>query len=234
MLLKPFIFVSPDSGNWAGFAADAIGQAIRSVLSRKTGCYVMLTGGRAAECIYKYWSDTATLPLKRIHFLFGDERCVPPDHPDSNYYMVMKTLLAGGIPSDCSIKRMEAENPDREVAAREYEKLIPEKIDILLLGVGEDGHIASLFPDDSALFSEKREVVSVTGPKAPYQRLTITPRVIASAGSVFVLAKGEKKGKILAEALRGSKDFMSLPVCLTLGGTWLLDDEAGRQCLNHN
>ena len=223
------VMVSPDSDSWASFAADAIGQAIRSVLSRKNVCYVMLTGGRAAERLYKYLSDTATLPLERIHFLFGDERCVPPDHADSNYALVKRTLLVNGVPLGCSILRMEAEKPDREVAAREYEMLTPEKVDILLLGMGEDGHIASLFPGNSALLSGERRVVSITGPKAPFQRLTITPRVIASASSVFLLATGERKGKVLAEALKSESNFMSLPVCLTLAGTWLLDAEAGCQ-----
>ncbi len=228
-MLRPRILASPDSVSWAGFAADAIGQAIRSVLSRKNVCYVMLTGGRAAERLYKYLSDTATLPLERIHFLFGDERCVPPDHADSNYALVMKTLLANGVPSGCSIARMVAENPDREAAAKAYEKLLPEAVDVLLFGMGVDGHIASLFPGSSALCLEERSVTPITGPKPPHERLTITPKVIASVESVFVLATGKEKGKVLVEALKSSEDILSLPVRLTLGATWLLDAEAGAQ-----
>jgi 6-phosphogluconolactonase len=228
-MLKPRILVSPDSVSWAGFATDAIGRAIRLVLSRKNVCYVMLTGGRAAERLYRYWSDTATLPLERIHFLFGDERCVPPDHADSNYALVVRTLFAKGVPSGCSIARMEAENLDREAAASYYEKLLPETLDILLLGVGSDGHIASLFPHSSALRSKQRSVVAITGPKPPHDRLTITPRVISCARSVFVLATGAEKGRILAKAVEPPEDFMLLPVRLTLGGTWILDDEARSQ-----
>jgi 6-phosphogluconolactonase len=228
-ILKPRILVSPDSGSWEGFAADVIGQAILSVLSRKNSCYVMLTGGQAAERLYKYWSDTATLPLERIHFLFGDERCVPPDHADSNYALVMKTLLAKGVPSGCTIARMEAENLDREAAASSYEKLLPKPLDILLLGVGLDGHIASLFPHSSALRSKQRSIVAITGPKPPYDRLTITPRVINCARSVFVLATGAEKGRILAKTIKSQEDLMLLPVSLTLGGTWILDNEARSQ-----
>ncbi len=231
MPIEPRILISSDSDSWASFAADTIGQEIGSVISQKKVCHVMLTGGRTAERLYKYWADTATLPLEGLRFLFGDERCVPPDHTDSNYALVMNALFEKGMPPGCSITRMEAENPDREAAARAYEKLIPDKIDVLLLGMGEDGHIASLFPHSSALRSKQRSVVAITGPKPPHERLTITPRVIGRARSIFVLATGAEKGRMLACAVRSPKDFMSLPVGLTLGGTWILDDEARSQFL---
>ncbi len=231
--MKPRILVSKSNDGWVAMAAEAIGQTIHSTIFRRNVCNVILTGGRTAESLYQYWADTSTLPLDRINFYFGDERCVPSDHAESNYGLVMKTLFAKGVPPGCSVERMEAEIPDQEAAAKVYEKLIPERIDVLLLGVGEDGHIASLFPYSSALFLGGRSVVPIIGPKAPYQRLTITPRVIASARSVFVLATGEKKGKVLAEALKLKSEFMSLPVGLALGGTWLLDAEAGRQLKKH-
>jgi 6-phosphogluconolactonase len=138
----------------------------------------------------------------------------------------MRTLLARGVPPGCSIARMEAENPNREAAARAYENLLPEAIDVLLLGVGTDGHVASLFPHSPALRATQRKVVPVTGPKPPRERLTITPKVIAAAREVFVLATGTEKGEMLAEALKAPADPASLPVRLTLGGTWLLDEKA--------
>jgi 6-phosphogluconolactonase len=143
----------------------------------------------------------------------------------------MQTLLAKGLPNRCSIARMQADNPDREMAAKEYERLLPEQVDVLLLGMGEDGHVASLFPNSSALRTTHRAVLPAMGPNQPRERLTITPQVITSARSVFLLATGKEKGRVLAEALKSKGDFMLLPVCLTLGGTWLLDDEAGEQVL---
>ena len=128
---------------------------------------------------------------------------------------------------------MDAENSDREAAAKAYEKLLPESMDVLLLGMGMDGHIASLFPNNPALRSRQRSVVPTTGPMSPCERLTITPRVITQARSVFVLATGAEKGKVLAEALQSADDFLSLPVRLTLAGTWLLDAEAEAQVLSH-
>jgi 6-phosphogluconolactonase len=232
MPMEPRILISPDSDGWVGFAANAIGQEISSVITRKKTCHVMLTGGRTAERLYRYWADMATLPLDGLRFLFGDERCVPPGHADSNYALVMKTLFDKGLPPGCSIARMEGENPELEVAAKEYEELLPEAVDVLLLSVGEDGHIASLFPHHSALREDKRKVVPVIGPKPPYERLTITPRVIDCAKSIFLLATGKEKGAVLAEALKSSSDIMSLPVTLISGGIWLLDDAAASRILS--
>jgi 6-phosphogluconolactonase len=231
--LKPNILVSPDSSSWASLAASSIGKAMNLAIASRGVCHVMLTGGKTAEGLYEYCSKTAALPLKDVRFMFGDERCVPPDHSESNYALVMKTLLARGVPPGCSIVRMEAEDPDREAAAKAYEKLIPEKVDVLLLGMGTDGHIASLFPNSPALTSGERNVLPITGPKPPSERLTITPGVITRARSVFVLATGKEKGNVLGEALKSMEDFRSLPVRLALGGTWLLDAEAEAQISNY-
>lgn len=228
-LLQPHILASSDSKGWAALAAEVIGQAINSAISRRGICNIMLTGGNTAERLYNHWASSSVLPLDRMQFLFGDERCVPPDHPDSNYALVMRTLLPKGVPTGCSITRMEAENMDLEAAAKAYEKLLPETVDVLLLGMGTDGHIASLFPHSPALQLGQRSVAPATGPNPPRERLTITPKVIANSRAVFLLAMGAEKGRMLAEALRSPEDFVSLPARLTLGGTWLLDDEASKQ-----
>jgi 6-phosphogluconolactonase len=233
MILKPNILASPDSDSWPGYAADAIAQAIEATIADRGVCHVMLTGGKTAERLYRQCSKTFVLPQKGIRFFFGDERCVSPDNSESNYALVMRTLLPKGIPPGCSIMRMEAENLDQEAAAKAYEKLLPEAIDVLLLGMGKDGHIASLFPYSPTLHSGSRSVVPVTGPKPPCERLTITPRVITRARSVFVLATGAEKGKVLAEALQSAEDFLSLPVRLASEGTWLLDAEAETRVLNN-
>lgn len=228
-LMKPRIFVSPDSDGWPALAAEVIGRSIRECISSRDVCNLMLTGGNTAKHLYNYWSKTSELPLDKIRFLFGDERCVPPHHADSNYALVMKTLLAQGMPRGCTVERMEADRIDREAAARAYEKLLTEAVDVLLLSMGIDGHVASLFPHSIAFCSDQRRVVQVTGPTSPCERLTITPQVIAQARSVFVLVAGKEKGRVVAEALKTSEDFVSLPIRLTMGGTWLLDTEAGSQ-----
>jgi 6-phosphogluconolactonase len=194
---------------------------------RATGaCSVVLTGGRSAKQLYAAW---AALPgfasLRQVSFYFGDERCVPAGDPESNYGMAMQILFQRGLPTGCSVSRMEVEGADREDEARRYEALLPAAVDVLLLSVGEDGHIASLFPNSAALQEKKRRIISITGPKPPFDRLTITPPVIANAQSVFVLAVGEAKAAVLRSALNMPADFARLPARLALKATWLLDAE---------
>lgn len=232
-MLKPDIVACASPDDWAAMAADEIGLAVSAAISRRGVCNIMLTGGNTAERLYNYWAKTSALPMESMRFLFGDERCVPPDHADSNYALVMRTLLAKGEPPGCEIIRIAAENADRDAAARKYEELLPQEIDVLLLGMGVDGHIASLFPYSEALRSTDRAVLPVAGANLHHERLTITPRVISNARAIFLLAMGEEKGLVLAEAIRSPADFMSLPVRLALGGIWLLDDAAASQLDKH-
>ncbi len=97
---------------------------------------------------------------------------------------------------------------------------------MLLLSVGENGYLASLFPNHPALFESSSKVLAVVGSKPPYERLTITPRVVVSAQAVFVFATRRRKGVVLAEALKDPADVSLLPVRLTIGGTWIMDHEA--------
>jgi 6-phosphogluconolactonase len=140
--------------------------------------------------------------------------------------MTMQSLFGAGLPDQCQLFRMEGESSNVSEAARRYQKVLPERIDVLLLSVGEDGHIASLFPNHPALFELSRKVLAVVGPHPPYERLTITPRVIVSSQTVFVFVRGRRKGAVLAEALKDPVDVSSLPVRMTIDGTWIMDHEA--------
>ena len=124
---------------------------------------------------------------------------------------------------------MEAEGDDLEMAAKEYEACLPRTIDVLLLGLGSDGHIASLFPGSSVFSETDQLVVPVTDSPGAHNRLTITPSVVNSAHQIFLLAPGEEKGRVLRRALRDVDDVSSLPVRMTLRGTWLLDVSAAKQ-----
>ncbi len=228
-MLKPRVVVSPDSTGWPEMAAETLAPEIERAISSRGVCHLMLTGGKTAERLYRYWADSSALPLDRIEFWFGDERCVPPDHADSNFALAVKTLFGGQIPAGCRMTRMEAERSDREQAARDYGQRLPETIDILLLGMGPDGHIASLFPHSPLLQSSSGPVLPVTGPKPPFDRLTITPQVIQKARSVFLLAMGKEKGNVLAKALKTPDDSLMLPVRLAIEGSWLLDPDATQE-----
>jgi 6-phosphogluconolactonase len=224
--VKPHVVASRGREDWAEMAAREIQVAIESSISERGACNLMLTGGSTAEELYSYWARSRQLLGCSIKFYFGDERCVPPEHSDSNFGMVKSALWSGILPAGVSVQRMRAEVADPDHAAREYEHLLPEAIDVLLLGMGEDGHVASLFPSSSALRVRDRSVVFATGPKAPHSRLTITPKVIKRARSIFLLALGAEKGRTLAMALRKAADEDSFPVRLALAGTWLLDHAA--------
>lgn len=221
---RQILNASPE--RWAEVAAATVLARVKACLRDNGHCAVMLTGGRSASKLYTAWSrHPLSCNLHGVAFYFSDERCVPPCHSESNYGLAMRTLFANGLPSGCTVHRMEADNPDPDAAAARYAAALPDHIDVLLLGVGEDGHIASLFPQSAALDETRRGVVAITGPKSPHRRLTITPPVVRQARSVFVLAAGAAKAAVLMEALRSPDRINDLPARMVLGAIWLLDDE---------
>jgi 6-phosphogluconolactonase len=166
------------------------------------------------------------VPWEKVHIFFGDERCVAPDHPDSNYRMAKESLLDRVPLPPENVHRPRAEASDREGAARAYEEELPDTLDVIVLGIGEDGHTASLFPGSPALLQETRRYVPVVGPKPPPDRLTITPVVIAAASSVIVLAKGDGKAAAVARALEGDWDPTGTPAQYARKAYWVLDTAA--------
>lgn len=208
----------------AGQLAGWIGQAV----SGRGRCRLALAGGSTPAPVY---GELARLPVATstwhgVHVFFGDERAVPPDHPDSNYAMARSRLLDRvAIPAE-QVHRMEAERADREVAAAEYSRLLEEPLDVLILGMGPDGHTASLFPGSPALGERRKRVVPVVGPKPPPQRLTITPPVISEARTVLVLATGADKADMVARALGPATSPRAVPATLARHGTWILDPAA--------
>jgi len=205
--------------------------SIVDLLLRKTAhgttVKIMLTGGRNAERLYKKWAEEGLFRgnSKSIEFFLTDERCVPRDNPDSNYHLISKTLFADQLPQGASFHRIEGDSMNLSNEAERYGRLLPESIDFLLLSMGEDGHVASLFPHSSALKEEKRKVVPTYVPKAPNQRLTITPQVMRNAKHVFVLALGDEKRRMYEKALEVPEDIESIPARLVLNRTWILDLE---------
>lgn len=210
----------PDT--WATEAARLVQAAISSVLAERGACHIALTGGRAAEQLHTAWRELLpSADLSGTTFWFGDERCVPPEDAASNFGLARRTLFRDGMTVGTAVVRMEAEASDREAAARRYEAQLPKRLDLLLLGVGEDGHIASLFPGHPAVHERDRRVLHVTGPKAPFERLTIAPSVVQAARRIIVLAPGAAKAAVLAGGLRDPSP--TPPLDLILDATWLLD-----------
>jgi 6-phosphogluconolactonase len=122
---------------------------------------------------------------------------------------------------------MPADAADPEAAARDYERTLPDPIDVVLLGMGEDGHVASLFPGAPALAIRDRRVAVVEGsPKPPPRRMTLTPPALESARDIVVLVAGAEKAAMLARALEGPMDARSVPAVLARRGTWIADAAA--------
>jgi 6-phosphogluconolactonase len=214
---------------WARMSALRVHARIARVLAELGECSVALTGGRSAAALYSEW---AKLPgfrtLNNVFFYFGDERCVAPDHPESNFGLAMRTLFADGVPDGCSAIRMEAESEDREAASICYAKKLPSEVDVLLLGVGADGHIASIFPGDPAARERGRRVLAVVGEQPPaIPRLTITSSVVAEAKYIFVLAPGKSKSAVLRKAVCAPDHVDAFPARLTLRGEWFIDEDLG-------
>jgi 6-phosphogluconolactonase len=206
---------------WQIEAAKIINEKIVSILKMAQNCNVMLTGGRSARQLYKVW---ASLPefrlLENVHFFLSDERCVSEDHSDSNYGMIMHTLFSNGIPGGCTFAKIFTEGANFHSAAKQYEMNLPDNLDLILLSVGDDGHIASLFPMSAILYDKTIKVSYVKSPLAPYDRITIAPYVLYTAKCIFVLSIGDQKEKLFREALLDPKCFMEIPARLVLDSNW--------------
>lgn len=212
---------------WADAAVIRISGALEDALALEKGVVsLFLAGGSTPEPVYRRLADTRGIAWERIGLWFGDERCVPPDHPDSNYRMARRTLLDALPTEPAGVHRMEAEREDRDEAAADYARSLPDAPSVILLGIGGDGHTASLFPGSAALDERERRVVPVTAPAEPACRMTITPPVLEAARRVFVLARGASKAEAVARAMEGELDPSACPAQLVRKRSWLLDAEA--------
>ena len=197
---------------------------------------LMITGGRGAAQIYKKWqeNDIFSNALKPLDLFLTDERLVPQSHSDSNYRLVKRVLFPDELPQAVVFHCMCQGDKSPQADIEHYERLLPDSLDMLLLSMGEDGHIASLFPNSPGLFEAERKVVPTVGTKAPFQRLTITPPVIQSAKKVYVLAIGDEKRRKYEEALLDPEDISSIPARLVLDRTWIFElDEETDLCLKY-
>ena len=222
---EPGKYFHYESSTWAEQSSRLIQANINSVIKKNGKCTVMLTGGRCAMRLYSAWRVLPEFQhLRHVNFYFGDERCVPPSDEASNHGLAMTYLFNSGIPETCSVLRMEADDPDYDSAAMRYDEMLPGHIDVLLLGVGVDGHIASLFPRSAELNEKNRRVVYANSRKWKHGRLTITPEVIAHARSIYVLAAGEQKLAVFSRATKNKMDYYNVPARLVLDAIWLFND----------
>ena len=173
-----------------------------------------LTGGSTA-IIFLAALREADVDWSRVTLFWGDERAVPSDSTESNYGLANEMLLTPLGAKAPRAVRMRAEQTNIEVAAREYEAALPPALDILILGVGEDGHVCSLFPAHKALAVEDARVTAIEdSPKPPRRRLTLTMSYILRARQTWLVAVGERKRRLLQNAI--ARNAVATPLDLVV------------------
>jgi len=196
-------------------AAEAAVRTINESVRNHDSFSIALSGGNTPRTLYRLLSSRFRdqIPWKKVHVFWEDERYVPLADPQSNYRMARETLLdAVPCPAE-NVHPMPTELPDPEVAAREYEKPLRSyfpndwpRFDLVLLGIGEEGHTASLFPGSSALNETQRWVVAVKAQAKPPLRLTLTLPALTAAVNIYFLVAGSNKAQALHHVLTGSPD----------------------------
>ena len=220
-------------------AAEFIALAVEAVRSKGRFC-VALCGGSTPRGLYTLLANQAqhSLPWEKIYLFWGDERHVPPDHPDSNYRMAFEVLLSKiPIPSE-NIFRIHAEEKDADTAARQYEQTLTKffhlhpsefpRFDLMLLGMGPDGHTASLFPGTRALHEKTRLVVANWVDKLNVYRITMTLPVLNHSACVLFLVSGRDKANVLREVLENQNEELPASLVRPMNGrlVWMVDREA--------
>jgi 6-phosphogluconolactonase len=218
--------------------AERVAAAIDDARARRGVAHVALAGGRTPARTYELLADMVE-DWRDVHLWFGDERCVPLDDPDSNHALLARTLLAR-LPDDPDrplpvVHAVEgAGDDDPDAAAAAYERALraavpgdPPALDLALLGLGEDGHTASLFPDDVALAERERLCVAVHGSKPPFERVTLTLPVLRAARAIVVLTAGAGKAWAVGAMLAGPSPRVPASLLGDGGAVELIVDRAG-------
>ncbi len=202
--------------------------------------HLALSGGSTPKMIYKYLAENykSKIDWCRIKFFWGDERCVPPNHPDSNYRLAKENFFYKINIAPENIFRVHCEIDPYEEANR-YASIIEENVksennapqfDLVILGLGEDGHTASIFPDSLNLFEEKNICAVTEHPHTHQKRITLTGRVINNAKQVVFLVTGKSKSNVVDIILskkNGSEKLPAFHVNPSHGELiWLMDEAA--------
>jgi 6-phosphogluconolactonase len=217
-----------DAEQLARGAAEYLVDVAREAIDARGRFTVALAGGKTPQRLYALLAAppfSGQLPWDRVEFFWGDERAVPPGHADSNFRMANEALLRPLTIAPSQIHRMQAEQADLENVAVDYQAEIgrvfdidpdgePPRFDLVLLGMGADGHTASLFPFTEATKEETRWVISNYVPKLDSFRLTLTARILNKAAHVLFLVAGEDKADALAQVLEGEHEPLRLPAQL--------------------
>ncbi len=244
------IRVAADVATLAVAAATEIVEHAQAAVAARGRCSIALSGGSTPAAVYRLLGAAPLreqMPWNETYVFWGDDRAVPLDHPDSNYRMAYESLLAHvPVPTE-HIQPVLVSDADLDAAAEHYARVVhgfvpgsPPRFDLVLLGMGPDGHTASLFPYSPALSCGDALVVAT--PVAPLdpqvRRITFTKTLINAAAHVMVLVAGADKAPRLAEVLEGPRDPERLPIQLIapVDGEliWMLDQAAAQELRRNN
>ena len=243
MSASPDLRISPDRATLFRAAADEFASKALAAVRARGRFTLALAGGSTPKSLYSLLATNSSLPWEKTFFFFGDERHVPPDDPESNYRMAREALLSKiPVPAE-NVFRVPAENPDASRAAAAYEQTLREffrpaegafpQFDLILLGMGPDGHAASLFPESKALQEKSRWVVANWVEKFKTHRITLTLPVLNNAAVVMFLVSGSDKASALAEVLQGQQPGELFPSKLVRPSDgdliWMVDQAAAAQ-----
>lgn len=238
----PQVKICPDATALARSAAEHFVELAGEAVHARGRFAVALSGGSTPKTMYSLLATSefaARIDWTRVYIFWGDERCVAPEHPDSNYRMAREALLDHvPIPVD-NVHRIQGEMEPAQ-AAGEYERMLrvfftqgQPRFDLILLGMGDDGHTASLFPGTAAIHEPTRWVAAHLVSKLNAWRVTLTPVVINAAANVIFVVSGAGKAGRLSQVLTGpyQPDVLPSQVVQPAGGhlLWLLDADAAVQ-----
>jgi len=239
------IEVVADADEIARRAAEEFVTSAEAAVRERGRFTVALSGGSTPRRLYRLLTDNekpfrARVPWQKCDFFFGDERHVAPDHPNSNYRMAQEAMFSKiSIPPE-NVHRIKSENPDARKAAEEYEQELRAfcrlargqlpRFDLVFLGMGPDGHTASLFPGTDALREETRLVAAPRVEKLSTYRVTLMPPVLNNASCTIFLVAGADKAETLRAVLQGSYQPDLYPAQLVRPAVgkvlWLVDKAA--------
>jgi 6-phosphogluconolactonase len=232
--------IVPDNATLARVAAQEFHRLAEAGIKERDRFSVALSGGNTPRAVYSLLAaEHKELPWDRIHVFFGDERDVPPGHPDSNFRMASESLLSKAPIPEKNVHRIRTELGP-EAAAKDYDEQLADffhlinhdwpRFDLIFLGLGDDGHTASLFPGSSALSDLSGRVAANWVEKLQTFRITLTFPVLNQAADVIFLVSGESKAQILNAVLRpGAGKYPAQGVRPENGRLlWLADQDAGR------
>ncbi len=218
--------------------ARSFGELLSGIAIDRDSVYIALSGGSTPKVIFDLLAAEFRRKIDwgKLKFFWGDDRCVPPDHPDSNYGMTRQHLFDKLPIPESNIYRVKGELPVAEAVADYIEvvdKVVPKKnglprFDIMMLGMGDDGHTASIFPYAIDLWESPNLCEEATHPQSGQKRVTMTGNVINNSELTVFLVTGSNKAEKVDEIINGKVGFSQYPAALADGDKllWMLDKEA--------